>query len=172
MVLVRAASPDDLGAIVDVHVRAWREGYRGLIDQDYLDGMRPEDWAGRFRTAPADLSGPFTLVAVTDGAVCGHVTIGRSRDDDIAASGEVWAVYVDPGHWGAGVGRALMDAAGHRLAQAGYERAFLWTLSANERARRFYERVGWQPDGRQRTILIGGRPADEVSYSTALRQPG
>jgi ribosomal protein S18 acetylase RimI-like enzyme len=168
MVEVREATADDVMAVADVHVRGWQEGYRGLLAQDFLDGLSTEEWAGRFTFGAMDLSGPYTLVAVDGDAICGHVTIGRSRDDDMAGSAEIWAVYVDPRRWGGGIGRALIDAACERLAQSGYDRAFLWTLTANTQARRFYEQVGWHTDGRQRTILIGGHPADEVSYSTAL----
>jgi GNAT superfamily N-acetyltransferase len=168
MVDVREATAEDSMAVADVHVRGWQEGYRGLLAQDFLDGLSVQEWAGRFSFEAMDLSGPYTLVAVDRGAICGHVTIGRSRDLDLAASAEVWAVYVDPRRWAGGIGRALIDGARERLARAGYDRAFLWTLSANAQARRFYERVGWRTDGRQRTIVIGGRPADEVSYSIAL----
>lgn len=168
VVEVRAARPDDATALAEVHVRSWREGYRGLMDQDVLDAMRPEHWMDRFEFGAADTAAPCTLVAVDGGSICGHVTVGPSRDADTTDSAEVWAIYVDPGHWRAGVGRALIDAARERLSVAGHEQVFLWVLSSNARARRFYERAGWETDGRERTILVGGRPAHEVSYRTAL----
>ncbi len=37
-----------------------------------------------------------TLVAVDGAVICGHITVGPSRDEDMAGSGEVWALYVDP----------------------------------------------------------------------------
>ena len=171
MVEIRDATADDAMAMAQAHVRSWQAGYRGLIPQDYLDGLLPAVWAGRY-SFDSEHSGRYTLVAIDGDAICGHVTFGRSRDDELAGSAEVWALYVDPPLWQAGIGRTLIDAACARLGEAGHERAFLWVLSANTRARRFYERVGWRADGRARTEAVGGDPVEEVRYVTALgRQP-
>lgn len=167
MVEVREGTADDALAMAQAHVRSWRAGYRDLIAADYLDGLRPEEWAARYSFDP-ERSGRHTLVAVDGDAICGHVTFGRSRDDGLAGSGEVWALYVDPARWGAGIGHALIDAACARLSRAGHEHAFLWVLSTNARARRFYEGTGWRADGSGRTDVIGGTPVDEVRYVTAL----
>ena len=155
-------------AVADVHVRSWRAGYQGLVAQQYLDGLDAEDRSKRFALDRMDISGPYTLVAVDGDTIRGHVTIGRSRDDDLPGYGEVWALYVDPPYWQAGIGRALLIAAGDRLRRAGHERAFLWVLSTNSRARRFYERSGWAADGRHRIEVIGGNPLEESRYVTSL----
>lgn len=141
VVEVREVTADDAMAIAQAHVRAWQAGYRGLIAQDYLDGLQPTEWARRY-DFDADASGRHTLVAVDGDVVCGHVTYGRSRDGDMADCAEIWALYVDPPMWSTGIGRALIDAACDQLERAGHERVYLWVLSANMRARRFYERVG------------------------------
>ncbi|WP_319430533.1 GNAT family N-acetyltransferase [Mycobacterium sp. RTGN5] len=167
MVEVRDATADDAMAMAQSHVRSWQAGYRGLIAQDYLDGLLPEVWASRY-SFDSERSGRHSLVAVDGDAICGHVTFGRSPDDELAGSAEVWALYVDPPQWGAGIGGALVDAACARLSEAGHERALLWALSANTRARRFYERMGWRADGRERTDAIDGNLVDEVRYVTAL----
>lgn len=73
------------------------------------------------------------------------MTGGRSRDDDAApGTGELWALYTHPGAWRQGVGSALFDAAKRELAARGFQRATLWVLTSNDRARRFYESHGWQ----------------------------
>ncbi|WP_445168863.1 GNAT family N-acetyltransferase [Mycolicibacterium sp. Dal123E01] len=168
MAEVREATPDDAVALAEVHVRSWRAGHQGLVAQEYLDALDPEDRANRFALDRMERSGPYTLVAVDRGTICGHVTIGRSRDDDLADSGEVWALYVDPPSWGSGVGRALITAGCDRLLEAGHECAFLWVLSANTDARSFYERTGWSADGRERTDVFGDSPVRKVRYVTSL----
>lgn len=167
MVEVRVATADDAMAMAQAHVRSWQAGYRGLIAQDYLDGLRPAEWARRYSFDP-ERGGRHTLVAVDGDVLCGHVTFGRSRDDELADSAEVWALYVDPPRWGTGISSALMFAACARLTKAGHEHAFLWVLSANARARRFYERMGWSTDGSERADVIGGTTVDEVRYVTSL----
>ncbi|WP_432246390.1 N-acetyltransferase family protein [Mycolicibacterium sp. ELW1] len=172
VVEVREAVPDDAMALAQVHVRSWRAGYRGLVAQSYLDALDPEERAKRFVLEAMELRGPYTLVAVDHGAICGHVTIGQSRDDDMPDSGEVWALYVDPQRWGTGIGRALLAAGCDRLRTAGHQRAFLWVLSANDGARRFYERAGWSADGRERFDVFGDTPVRKSSYGTLLEDSG
>ncbi|WP_156759003.1 hypothetical protein [Microbacterium karelineae] len=45
---VGPAVPDDAATIADVHVRTWRHAYRGLMPQEFLDGIdvaaRAERW--------------------------------------------------------------------------------------------------------------------------------
>jgi GNAT superfamily N-acetyltransferase len=167
MTQVRAAVPDDAMAAARVQVRSWQWAYRGLIAQDYLDGLRPEAWADRYTFGRVGLRVPSTLVAVDGATVCGLATTGLSRDDDLPNCGELMAIYVDPDHVHAGVGRALMAAARERLrAIAG--QAALWVLVGNARARRFYERDGWCCDGSRRSRAYGGVPVDEVRYRCGL----
>jgi ribosomal protein S18 acetylase RimI-like enzyme len=84
------------------------------------------------------------------GPVVGFVTFGPSRDRDTVGMGEIYALYVDPGRYEAGVGRLLMAHARWRLKEQGFEAAVLWVLQGNERAASFYEREGWKPDGATR----------------------
>src|ERR1700742_470454 len=93
---VREATATDKMAVARVHVRSWQQGYRDLIAQDFLDALRPEDMATRYAFEGMDPGGPYTLVATDCDAIRGHITIGRSRDNHLIDSGEVWALYVDP----------------------------------------------------------------------------
>jgi ribosomal protein S18 acetylase RimI-like enzyme len=81
------------------------------------------------------------------GRIIGFVTFGPSRDRDAVGLGEIYALYVDPGRYEAGVGRALMVHARRRLKEQGFGAAVLWVLQGNERAASFYEREGWAADG-------------------------
>ncbi len=166
--LVRDAQPDDAAAVAAVHVRSWQVGYRGLLPDEHLDALTPEDRASRYRFGELDPLAPATIVAFEAGAVCGFATTGPSFDDDQAGSGELLALYVDPHRWGLGIGRTLVEEARTRLARAGFERAVLWVLAGNERAQRFYRIDGWAPDGRRRRDTVWGAAADEVGYSRAL----
>jgi ribosomal protein S18 acetylase RimI-like enzyme len=168
VVEVREATAADKVAVAQVHVRSWQQGYRDLIAQDFLDGLRPEDMATRYAFEGTDPRGLHTLVAIDDEAIRGHITIGRSRDEHVGDSGEIWALYVDPPYWGAGVSHALLVAGCSRLRQAGYQKAFLSVLATNMRARRFYERNGWTTDGVEQTDVLGGVSVQTVRYVTPL----
>ena len=78
-------------------------------------------------------------------------------------TGELYTLYVAPAHWSTGVGRALTDAALDGLRAAGYRRVVLWTLTENARARRFYDKAGFAPDGATNT-LDGLGNVEELRY--------
>ncbi len=60
--------------------------------------------------------------------------------------GWVWALFVDPGHEGRGIGSALLARACRCVARAGFEHATL-TTDPGTRAARFYRRAGWTDRG-------------------------
>jgi GNAT superfamily N-acetyltransferase len=105
----------------------------------------------------------------------------RSSEDEIfvdpegrgfaAVQGE-WlnGLYVRPEAWGTGVAAELHDRALEALRRAGVERARLWVLEENHRARRFYERRGWAPDGTSRVVEYPPHPLD-VGYALELGAP-
>lgn len=154
---LRLAIPADSLAVARVHVRAWQAGYRGLLPDGYLDGLRPEDRAARYTFGRSD--GPRTTVAVVGGAIAGFATIQGS---------ELCALHVDPDAWSSGVGRALIARARADLAATGVVEAHLWLLAGNARAQRFYERDGWASDGIRRSDVVWGLAVDEIEYRRRL----
>jgi GNAT superfamily N-acetyltransferase len=147
---LRDADPDDALAIARVHVRAWQAAYRGLIDAEFLDRLRPEDRAARYRLGDPDPAAPHTLLAEAGGEVWGFATTGACRDSDAAGSGELYALYVDPERWRTGTGRLLLEAATERFRAEGFQQAVLWVLRGNDAAEGFYEAAGWRRDGAER----------------------
>ncbi len=77
-------------------------------------------------------------------------------------------LYVLPEAWGTGVADRLHERAVEALRAAGTETARLWVLAENRRARRFYERHGWYPDGSTRDVPYPPFPVD-LGYSLDLR---
>jgi GNAT superfamily N-acetyltransferase len=166
--LLRAAKPGDAMDVARVHVRSWQAGYRGLLPDAYLDGLRPEERAARYRFASENVRDPVTIVAVDSGVIRGFATTSPARDLDVPEDGELCALYVDPEWWGRGVGRALIEAARLRLVEMGFGSAVLWLLAGNARADRFYRMDGWMPDGLRRSETMWGVAVNEVRYRRAL----
>jgi len=77
------------------------------------------------------------------------------------------ALYVLPEAWGSGIADRLHDAGVTALRAAGVERARLWVLEENHRARRFYERRGWTADGTTRVVPFPPSPID-LGYALDL----
>jgi GNAT superfamily N-acetyltransferase len=165
---LRAAPPEDAAEVAAVHVRSWQVGYRRLLPDEYLDGLRPEDRAARYTFGDTGPGVPSTMLAVERGAISGFATTGSCRDTDAASAGELYAIYVDPDRWGLGVGRLLIAEARDCLSRQGFVEAILWVLAGNERARRFYVADGWDPDGSRREEVVWGVTVDEVRYRRPL----
>ncbi|MGW2917476.1 N-acetyltransferase family protein [Streptomyces angustmyceticus] len=168
----------DIDAVSAVRVHGWQSAYRGLMPQAYLDAMSvPADaeqrrsWFGHRSPEVSD------LVAEQDGTVIGWASLGPAGDPDLApgpaelpasrpTAGELLALYVTPDLIGTGVGRTLLTAATARA--NGYRTLYLWVVRDNTRARRFYERAGFAPDGAHQTYEVAGHHVPEVRYRRPL----
>jgi ribosomal protein S18 acetylase RimI-like enzyme len=184
-VVVREARAADAAQLGAVHVVAWQAAYRGLMPQDYLDGLDPaqrtEQWEGTLARLDPARGGVFVAETAEDQRLLGFSSCSASRDDDASQQsnqhagqqlvGEIPVIYLLPESWGKGIGRRLMDTALQRLTDAGYTEATLWVLDTNTRARRFYEAGGWALDGAVVSDEIRGFPAQEVRYRKSLRGP-
>ncbi|MFE3093320.1 GNAT family N-acetyltransferase [Streptomyces sp. NPDC059248] len=164
--LIRTLTDDDCEAVAEVRVRGWQYAYAGLVPQPYLDGMDVGTEAERLRGLIAAGSGTVThLVAERDGAVVGWGCTGAARDDDTApGEAELYALYVRPARLSTGVGRALLAELTARARAAGHPAMRLWVLRENVRARRFYEKAGFRPDGAEEPFDVGGASVPEVRY--------
>ncbi|MFJ4332909.1 MULTISPECIES: GNAT family N-acetyltransferase [unclassified Streptomyces] len=171
-VRVREMVVTDCDRVSLIRVRGWQSAYRGLMPQPHLDAMDPAADAERrralFARAP---EGVVNLVAEDEGGeVVGWACHGPYRDgEQRTADAELYAVYVDPARLGAGIGRALLEESVRRCETAGHPRMLLWVLEGNTRARRFYERAGFCPDGAEEPFEVDGVPVPEVRYARPLR---
>ncbi|MEU9593983.1 GNAT family N-acetyltransferase [Streptomyces sp. NPDC048193] len=161
----------DCDRVSALRVRGWQSAYRGLMPQQYLDGLSVTEDAERrralFARAPADL---VNLVAEDDaGDVVGWACHGAYRDGERrTVDAELYAIYVDTGRLGGGVGQALLQESVRRCATAGHPRMLLWVLEGNTRARRFYERAGFRADGAVESSDVDGVAVPEVRYARPL----
>lgn len=151
-----------------MHVRSWQVGYRGLMPDDYLDGLDPAERAAAYTFGESDPASYQTIVAVEHGRITGFATTAPAREDNVQGFGELCALYVDPSHWDSGFGRGLIAAARAALARGGFTDACLWVLLGNERAERFYRADGWIADGARKTGVVWGISVDEVRYRRPL----
>ena len=166
--LIRPAEPEDALAVARVHVRSWQQAYRGLLPQDYLDSLEPEQRAPHYDFATDNPYRAHTLVAVQQESIVGFATTMPSRDQDHPDFGELCALYVEPEHWGRGVGLALSAETRNALRQQGFHDALLWVLQGNERAQGFYRRDGWISEGTQRAETLWGIMVNELRYTRRL----
>jgi GNAT superfamily N-acetyltransferase len=168
---VRRATADDAAAIAELHVRAWQWAYRGLIPNEYLDALsdqisRRVEW---WREMLGDREKKWTWVAELGDRIVGFADTFASWDEDADPStAMLGAIYLDEAVVRLGVGSALMERAVANLRDQGFAAVTLWVLDTNERARRFYKALGWQPDGATKTDSRPGFELHEVRYRCEL----
>ncbi|MFI8006144.1 GNAT family N-acetyltransferase [Streptomyces sp. NPDC086010] len=169
-VRIRHMTLADCDAVAQIRVRGWRHAYAGLVPQAHLDAMDAARDAERRRAGLLSTGGPVNLVSVApDATVTGWACHGPCRDGTgRPARAELYALYVDPDRIGTGTGRALLERATARAVADGFREMALWVLKENTRARRFYERAGFRPDGAEEAVETGGALVPEVRYVRAL----
>ncbi len=164
---VRLAVPADAEAIAKVHVASWQAAYRGILDDELLDGL---DWRDRRKFWTRILRRPTipessNYVIEIDGHIIGFASVGPCRDDDRSAASqwELYGLYLEPSSIGRGYGAAITTHAFDAL-PAHVSDVSLWVISANERARGFYQRIGFERDGTEQLTVIGAQNVHEVRY--------
>ncbi len=168
---IRRAGRADARAIAEVVVEGWRAAYRGLVDDDFLDGLsiqgRQAAWSSRLENDPDGLLAAW--LAEDGGRAVGFIGSGPPHDPDVAPSwAEVYSLYLLPEAWHRGLGERLLDAAAEHWHERDARTLVLWVLEANTRARGFYESQGWSPDGARRELPLGGENVSEVRYRLVI----
>src|SRR5690349_589688 len=87
---------------------------------------------------PAQIANGQVIVAELDGEIVGFAAV---------VGGELDGLFVEPDMWGAGIGRALVNAAAHEARQRGLS----LTVIANPVAKGFYESCGFTVEGEEQT---------------------
>ena len=145
---IRTAIDSDRAPIAALHAASWRDAYRGIFPDDYLRDQAADDLQERWRTAeirPQDL----VLVAIDNGHLVAFIGVWCRPDPFIDN------LHVQPAIRSKGIGRQLMIEAARRLQAAGHQTAYLYVLTQNAKALRFYERLGGQRRERSEGILFG-----------------
>jgi ribosomal protein S18 acetylase RimI-like enzyme len=192
VVVIRSASPADAAQIAAVRRDSWLAAYEGIISRAILDrvtapdggagvrqSFRTRPWQRMIAAVPAVLPQPPTTGKAAPGIV-GYASFGPELDvlgapwpHPLSAAGregraaELYALYVHPAWWSTGTGRALMDRVLAKVSAGGYLCITLWVLEDNARARRFYGRAGFAPDG-ARHVLDDLDGVTEIRYRRAL----
>jgi ribosomal protein S18 acetylase RimI-like enzyme len=182
VVRIRAGSAADAAQVGAVQRETWFAAYAGIIAAEVIDRVTVPDDGARVRQSFRTRPWQRMLVAAGSeaGEVVGYASYGPETDvlnapwpHPLTADGEngrvaeLYALYVRPACWSTGTGRALMDRVLARAGAAGYQAVTLWVLRDNERARRFYERAGFAPDGAT-NVLAGLGGISEVRYRRPL----
>jgi GNAT superfamily N-acetyltransferase len=140
-IVLRPLTSADVESAARCQLACWQEAYLGLVDADRLAEITGdlERAIGWWQKAPTS---DRTMILAMDGdLVAGFATAGPATEPGVDIALQLNAINVRRAYWGTGVGQRLLDAA------IGDRDAFLWVFRDNPRARAFYVRNGFVPDG-------------------------
>jgi ribosomal protein S18 acetylase RimI-like enzyme len=123
------------------HTECWREAYRGIVPQAYLDGVTAADREIRWRDR-LTAGVRRTVLALSADRLVGVVSWGRSDVPGLPAL-ELMSLYVAASLRSSGVADELVACS------IGFQPAHLLVFEANRRAQAFYRRHGFEPDGHE-----------------------
>jgi GNAT superfamily N-acetyltransferase len=139
-ITIRKARQVDKGAIWEIHIRAIREVCKSHYSerelQIWTEVLKPARYEEQIR------KGPF-YVAVEGDRIIAFGNLNQK-------SGEIEALYVDPGHVRRGVGIRILQALENEALDSGLK---LLRLTSSLNAVRFYEMAGYKPQQQKRWLL-------------------
>lgn len=141
---IRRATPDEadaLTALAHAAKRHWN------YPPEWIDS-----WKSDLTLSPEFIADNEVFVAILDGAIAGCCALAVN-----GSLAELEHMWIDPGHMGKGLGRALFERIAQRGADLGFSEL---ELSADPHAESFYERMGAK--------RIGDVPADMFGHARVL----
>ena len=155
---------DDLFEISNIYESSWKYAYKKIIPQDYLDSIPKGRWANSINR-----EGMNNLVLIEDGLIVGTASFCKSRWEQHSDFGEIVSIYLLPDYIGKGYGSHLLKRCIEQLNKFGFTKLLLWVLEDNTRARRFYEKNGFNCSNEYLNDSIGGKEIREVMYTHIIR---
>ncbi len=157
--IIRTMKNEEADAVSAIYAQSWKAAYKGFVPQAYLDALPDNRWSSILTDGGFD-----SLVIFDDQRIVGTSGYGKARDENFPDWGEIISIYLLPDYFGKGYGKALMDSALGAMKKVGYRQVYLWVLKENCRARRFYERYGFQSTTDTFYCEVGGKQLAEVRY--------
>lgn len=145
---IRNMLESDVPQVKELYVAAWKEGYKGLLPQEYLDELTPD----KINTVIDDGS----FVALDGERIAAHCHARPASEPEWRGWGEIHTMYTHPDYWRQGFGTAVFQHAERWLYEQGFDEVYLFVLEGNVRAEGFYKSQGFFPNGGTLCCEIGG----------------
>ncbi|WP_265311311.1 GNAT family N-acetyltransferase [Verminephrobacter eiseniae] len=169
LIKLRPATPADAAGVAALHAESWRQTYRGVLTDEYLDQRldadRLNDWQRRLNEPPA---GQYVVVLETDDA-------GRPDDlmgfacaygaYDVQAGTLLENLHAHPEKKQRGTGRLLLGQIARWSLQHYPDNALhLWVVAPNQSAISFYRHMRAVEDAQAVWHAPDGSRIPELRY--------
>jgi ribosomal protein S18 acetylase RimI-like enzyme len=164
MIRLRNAQFSDYTAIAKLHSENWKEAYRGILSDHYLDYEVEKDrldtWHQRLQS-PA--SNQYITVALSNDVIVGFCCVFLNDDPDFGSL--IDNLHVAPALRQSGIGKMLVkESARYVCEKADNKKMYLWVFEDNRNARIAYQAMG----GTNVETVDKGNPDGTVSRTCRI----
>jgi ribosomal protein S18 acetylase RimI-like enzyme len=158
----RDATPADAATLDRIFDKSFCDTFAHLYRPEdlnsFLSSFGVEDWEAQLRDAAYAFR-----IGEADGEPVGYVKLGPLK---LPVETERPAILLDQlyilkDYHGVGIAHALMDWAVEEAQRRGAEEMYLTVYVDNHRARRFYDRYGFEPVGRY-DFMVGSHADEDI----------
>jgi len=164
------ASKNDVESLAHILVSGWKDSYKNIVDQSWLDSLCEQDYQTKWQNWFDKESWQVRLARTEKGQEAGFISFGKLKTPPPGMSpirplysSEIYAIYLLKEYRSQGLGTKLMKAAADQLADLKHKSMCLWVLEKNKRALNFYKNNMGERCGK-RDIEIGPSAAREVCF--------
>lgn len=142
MIELRDAQFSDYAAISKLHSESWRQNYRGILSDNFLDYKVEKEhsdiWNKRLQSPGKNQQ---VTIATFDENIVGFSCL--LLDDDSFFGSLLDNLHVLTNEQKTGIGKLLMQNCARTICEkCNTNKMYLWVYELNKNARRFYERLG------------------------------
>jgi len=131
---IRQATRSDLQDIATIHIESWKASYSDVLPAEFLARQINRDFVRHWREI--EIQNEDIVLVAEENSVVGFISVWCRPIPFIDN------LHVRPSQRSKKIGSALMKAAAKELINQGHKTAYLWVFESNEKAIRFYERLG------------------------------
>ena len=164
-VTIRKAMPSDAAEISNVHINSWREAYRGLLPEAFLND-RPLYFKSRYELWKMILENADQMIFVAEcsqNGVVGFISGDHGREPEYKDYAEVQCLYLLEKYHHQKIGFKLLKSFFDKAKARGFQKAYLWVLKDNPTIN-FYKKTGGFFNGHSQEENIAGQNATEFCY--------
>ena len=143
-VFIRKAIPGDEQVLACIQTESWKAAFAGILSPEELVRCTNLEKAEQMYHSVLRRDGCNMAIEFVDGKPHCIAAWGKNRCDLGETVGELICIHSLQNNWAKGYGSAMMEYVLAQLQQANYESVILWVFEANTRARKFYEKHGFE----------------------------
>ena len=142
--IIRKAVPGDEQMLAYIQTESWKAAFAGILSPEELERCTDIQKAEQMYYGVLRREGCNMAIELVDGKPHCIAAWGKNRCDLGDTVGELICIHSLQNNRAKGYGSAMMNYVLDQLQQANYESVILWVFEANTRARKFYEKHGFE----------------------------